>query len=66
MQVPESSRTQLMKLAGASQRGLGALQGLQLFLLSRFPEQMQTSVPSSRGDLAGTLQSHCFHSPLMA
>lgn len=44
MQLPESSRTQLTKSAGASQREVGAGLGLQLSWLPQFPEQMQTRV----------------------
>lgn len=47
MQLPESSRTQLTKLAEASQREVGAGLGLRLSWLPQFPEQMQMSVPSA-------------------
>lgn len=63
MQLPESSRTQLTKLAEVSQREVGAGLGLWLSWIPQFPEQMQMSVLSAQGDLVRALRSHCFHSP---
>lgn len=64
MQLPESSRTQLTKLAEASQREVGAGLGLRLSWLPQFPEQMQMSVPSAQGDLVRALEATAFILPL--